>query len=571
LKLVKDFIQNIENHKIYNFILVTTIAFIIIIGNSFYYIRGHFKDLTEQKIALIVKGMEHETKTWLLERVTNIENSVKFIDEIYDDEVKLKAFSATFMKRNRNFDAIQLLIPDLYLYVNSIKIDDYVKHYTDSYGERYYYKNGDEELWYLNLKWFADTKKEMKTTMETMQEHGFLQVKTINICTPINRNDEFKGVYCGIIKADSLFDRIRLFEMPKGSYYMIIDEKGDILSEFNNSILSLEEIKKTFSANFADNSTKHIYTDNGAMMIDKLKDFGWYIVVGINENEVDDEAMQEFLKHAFLILIFFIIFIVVVNGSYTFLHSRTNTKKREYKRMLEYSSRMSEIGELVSAINHQLRQPLNSLALITSNTLKLSSHDDLDKKTLESNLKLSQKSITIMNKTINIFRNFYRSDNAISEFCLKDTIESVLQVVYTNASQKNITIRMYDKNIKGLKIVSIENFVQQVLLVLIQNAIDAIAPMEDLKEIGKRNIEIRFEVHEKIIDMDIIDFGHGVKKGSEKNIFSVFYKSHKQQGFGMGLFFAKKLANKKLLSDITLVNNFNPTIFRFSVRKVCKV
>jgi signal transduction histidine kinase len=568
--LVKDFIQNIENHKIYNFILITTIAFIIIISNSFYYIEKHFEDLMEQKIILIVKDIEHEIRAWLLERVTNIENSAKFIDEIYDDETKLKAFSTTFMKKNASFDALQLLIPNLYLYVNGIKTDDYVKHYTDSYGKRYYYKNDDEELWYLNLKWFAETKRDMKTTIEMMQDHGLLHVKTINICTPIDRDDEFKGVYCGIIKADSLFDKIKSLEMPKGSYYLIMDGQNSVLTEFNNSILSLDEIKETFSVNFANNSTEHIH-NNTIMTIDKFSNFGWYIVVGINKDEIDNKPMQAFLKHASLILVFFIIFIAVVNGAYTFLYSRTNTKKREYKKMLEYSSRMSEVGELVSAINHQLRQPLNSLALIISNTLKLLSREILDRKMLEGNLKLSQKSIGLMNKTINIFRNFYRSDNAISEFSLKNTVDGVLQVLYTNTSQKNITISSYDKNIKNLKITSMENFVQQILLVLLQNAIDAIAPMEDLKELNKRNIEIRFEVHEKIVDIDVIDFGHGIKKGSEKSIFSVFYKSHKKQGFGMGLFFAKKLANKKLMSDITLIKSHNPTIFRFGVRRVCKV
>jgi signal transduction histidine kinase len=571
LKIVRDFIQNVENYKVYNFILIVTVAFIIIIGNSFYYIRDNFENLAEQKRVLIVKDMDHEIKTWLLERVTNMENSAKFVDEIYDDEETLEAFSTIFMKNNKSFDAVQMLIPDLYLYVNGVKIDDYVKHYTDSYGERYYYKSDDEELWYLKLKWFTDTKKGMKTTMETMQEHGFLHVKTINICTPIDRNNEFKGVYCGIIKADSLFDKIKSFEMPKGSYYLIIDENGNILTEFNNSSLNLDEIKEAFSANFAGSFTKNIHTDKGVITMDILDDFGWYIVAGVNKSEVHEEALEAFLKHAVLISIFFIIFIVLVNGSYTFLYSRLDTKKREYKKMLEYSSRMSEVGELVSAINHQLRQPLNSLALITSGTIKLLSRDVFDKKTIESNLKLSQKSITLMDKTINIFRNFYRSDNEISEFYLKDAINGVLQVVYTNASQKNIMICMHDKNIKNLKIVSMENFVQQILLVLIQNSIDAIAPMEDLKRLDKRSIEIKFEVHEKSVDIDVVDFGRGVKEGIEKSIFSAFYKSSKRQGFGMGLFFAKKLANKKLMGDIMLIQNFNPTIFRFSIRKICKV
>jgi signal transduction histidine kinase len=533
----------------------------VLITNSFYYIKEQLGDLTEQKRVLILKSIEHEIQTWLLERVTNIENSAKFVSEIYDDEEKFKAFSATFMKKNRSFDALQLLIPGSYLYVNGEKIDDYVEHYTMSYGEKYYYKNSDEELWYLKLKWFKDTKKDMKVIIETMQEHGFLHVKTINICTPIDRDNEFKGVYCGIIKADSLFDRIKSLQMFEDSYYLIIDKNGKVLTESNNSTLELENIKNNFMKD-----TYH----NDAVTVKELDDFGWHIIVGIDKGDIDDKAMRVFLKHTGLMLVFFIVFIIVVNSSYAFLHSRANTKKREYEKMLEYNSHMSEVGRLVSAINHQLRQPLNSLTLIVSNTLKLLSHETLDKKMLESNLKLSKKSITLMNKTINIFRNFYRSDSIISEFYLKNAINDVLQVVYTNMSHKNIIIHMYDENIKNLKIVSMENFIQQILLVLIQNAMDAIVSVGDLRDIDKRKIEIRFEVYEKSIDINVIDFGHGVKKKLEKNIFSAFYKSHKEYGFGMGLFFAKKLAKKKLMGDIELVSSFNPTIFRFSIRRVCK-
>ncbi|MDR0579261.1 MAG: sensor histidine kinase [Campylobacteraceae bacterium] len=569
MKIVKEFIQNIENYKVYNLILVTTVAFIILMINSFYYIKEQFKELTEQKKVLLLKSMEHELKTWLSERITNIENSAKFINEIYDDEDKFKAFSTTFMRKNKSFDALELLVPGRYLYVNDIKFDDYVEHYTTSYGKRRYYKDSNEELWYLNLKWYKDTKKDMKTTIETMREHGYFHVRTINICTPVERNNEFKGVYCGIIKADSLFNRIKSLQIPKSSYYMIIDKNGEILA--NNSDFKLKKIKDMFTEKFTSNLTGSIHFDDSIITVEKFDDFGWYIVVGINEDDIEDEATRVFLKHAALIFIFFTIFIIVINGSYTFLHARANTKRIEYEKMLEYGSRMSEVGELVSAINHQLRQPLNSLALIISNTFKLSSNKSLDKKTLESNLKLSKKSIAIMDKTINIFRNFYRSDSAISEFYLKNTINNVLQVMHTNISQKNITVDMYNENIKNLKIISMENFVQQILLVLLQNAVDAIEPMNSLKDLDKRKIEIRFEVHEKFVYVDVIDFGCGVKKGVEKNIFSALHKSDKQQGFGMGLFFAKKLANKKLMGDISLLKNSNPTIFRFTVRKICKV
>ncbi|MDR3346802.1 MAG: sensor histidine kinase [Campylobacteraceae bacterium] len=567
---MRDFINNIESYKIYNLIAVATIAFIIIVSDSFYYVSTELKHLSEQNRILIVKEIQQATNMWLFERITNVENSAQFIDDVYDDEQKLKNLAAILTNRSKGFDTTQLLIPGRYFYVNGEKMDDYTQHYTYGFGdEKYYYQNSDEEQWYLKLKWFTNTKANMKTTMETMDDHGLFHEKTINICTPIIKEGLFRGVYCGIIKASALLERIDKLDMPQGGYYFISDSLGNVLASYGNGSLGEDDIAKIFLDN--PEGVQQLDDEKNIITVNKFQDFDWYIVVGINEDEIQESAsVQSFFKHAIIMLILFVLFMLIVNGSYAFLYSRAAAKKKEYEQILAYNSRMSEVGELVSGINHQLRQPLNSLSLIISGTLGLLSKEVFNKKTVVGNLKLSQKSIVLMDKTIDIFRNFYRYNDAVSEFYLKEAVKSVLYVMHTNLSQSNITIEMDDSNIKELKIVSIENFIQQILLVLIQNAQDAIEPMNSLKDLEKRKIKIEFKHSGIYVSVYISDFGRGVREGSEKSIFSVLHKSQKKHGFGMGLFFAKKLANEKLMGDVMLLNNANPTTFCFVIKKDLK-
>jgi signal transduction histidine kinase len=568
---LKDFWRNIESYKVYNLIAIVTIFFIVLSINSFYYVSAQIKSLAEQNRDLIIKDIQHTTAIWLLERVTSIENNVKILDNVFDNEQTMHRFASIISKGKTEFDAIHILIPDKYFYVNDKKMDDYENNYTYEGGQKRFFKNG-EERWYERANWFIEVKENMRTTIERAQTYQLFGESTINICAPVSRNNIFEGVFCGIIRANSLLEKIEDIELPTGGYYFISDKRGDILTSFGNVSLSGEDIKRILNAEFleSDDEIKDLYVDNDIITTYKFKDFDWYISVGINESEIkNDKTIQAFFKRN-IILILFILFMIGVNVMYIFLNAKAAAKKREYEYILAYNSRMSEVGELVSGINHQLRQPLNSLSLIISGALELLSNKALDVKAVVSSLSLSKCSIDLMNKTIDIFRNFYRYNDAISEFYLKDAVEHVLYVMDTNLSQNNITMEVDDNNIQELKVVSIENFIQQILLVLIQNAGDAIGPMKNIKEINKRKIMIRFEVDEKNAHMYVSDFGVGVKKTSEESIFSIMHKSQKKKGFGMGLFFAKKLANERLSGDVSLASNANPTTFKFTIKKNIK-
>jgi signal transduction histidine kinase len=567
---IKEFFKNIENYKIYNLILVATVAFIAMLGSSFFDMRNEFKNFAEQNRILMVKKIQLVVETWILERMNSVENSAKYINRYYNDEKKVEDFLSIYLEGNRYFDAVQVLIPDKYFFVNDKKMDDYVEGYTYGYGEKHYYA-GNESKWYLDTKWYQSTRKQLKTTIETMEDHGLFHEPTFNICTPVSEGYEFKGIFCGVIKTALLFDKIKELSVPDNIYYFIGDGEGNVFaraggsdSELDYKLTKIREQKS--DGGYLTPNDMHI--ENDIVSIDKIANFDWYIAVGMNGEDIEGEALRHFLKHALTVFLCFAAFIIIINASYTFLHRRAEAKKKEYEELLEYNSRMSEIGSLVSAINHQLRQPLNALTLIISNTLQLLEAKKADKKSIVGNLTLSQRSIAMMDKTINIYRNFYRNSEDISEFELSECVESVLHVMYTNLTQNNITVDMDKSAILGLKICSSENFIQQILLVLVQNAKDSISAIPvNKKELDGRKIEIKFEIDDENAAIFVSDFGGGISNKTAKGLFSPLSRSHKAHGFGMGLFFAKKVAEEKLMGSIELAHNANPTTFVLKIKK----
>jgi signal transduction histidine kinase len=586
-------LKNIENYKIYNLIIVSIVAFVILAFESFTYVSSELEGLSKQNRDLIIKEMHYITKLWLKESIDILELTAHNVNENYENEEQIKKISQDYPKYNKYFDALQVLVVGQYFYVNGIKIDDYKKHIryrsdilcnsskhnnaefiklcSKGAPEEITFKDYDEEHWYLDRKWFQDTKTAMGTIMETMKIHGLLFEKTINLCTPVkNNNKDFKGVFCGIIKASSVTKKIEVLKIPENYYYFISDKEGNILIAVGNDDIINKNAHEIFSKKLIKNlaNVQDIAVDNGIVTIDNLIDFNWYI--GVGEEETSSHAMRKFLKHSVIIFGCFVLFIVVINTSYTFLYRRSEAKRAKYEKMLQYRSKISEIGELISVINHQIRQPINALALLINNIINKLSPKELFDEELEQNLKLSQKNILLINKTIDIFRNFYSFNDEVTEFELKNCVENVLYITRTELSLSSIQINMNPSNIEGVKICSVENFIQQILLVLIQNAKDAILPLKVIRELHRRKIEITFETDKRFVHIFVSDFGAGITKKTKNKLFSELKGSTKRQGSGIGLFFSKKLAKEKLCGDLTLVSDKMPTTFKLTLAKDIK-
>lgn len=552
---------NIENYKIYHIILLFTTVFIILFMNGFYHIREELKFIANQNRILTTKEIEYTISKWLEERVHHIENSIKYLANQKDlrDDKAVESFIHSFLYSNAFFETVQVLLENSYFYVNDKKIHDY--------NEVPNFIGRSVPIEPTKTNWYVETKKSMKTTISVMEKHGVLLEKTMNICTPIMAsNDSFKGVLCGIIKVNSMFEKINELHFPQNSYYFIMDSTGSVLTSVANIALK-NEIETAFKTSSHQTvNVQKFLLDKDVITLTKVKDFDWYIGVGMSKEDIMQESATRVTKHAMILFLCFIVLLIIVNSAHTFLRKRVEKKQKEYEYMLTHRSRISEIGKLISGINHQLKQPLNATALVVSNTLDMSERECLDKQTLEENLKLCQKSITLMDKTIGIFRNFYRCSEEITHFQLRDCIQSVLHVKHVDLSRNNIIVDVNEQEIVSIEVTSIENYIQQILLVLIQNAQDALmieAKSSPKKEIVQR-IHVSVYVENAQVTIDVADWGCGVSKEMNGTLFSEFKSSKKYEGSGIGLYFAKKLAQEKLMGNLVLYNRFAPTVFRLT-------
>ena len=139
-------------------------------------------------------------------------------------------------------------------------------------------------------------------------------------------------------------------------------------------------------------------------------------------------------------------------------------------------------------------------------------------------------------------------------------MKNLLTLMHTELSRANVRVNL-EAN-EGVKARQIENIIQQILLILIHNAKDAV--VEKFKDdLGGREIRLGVSADAQRCRITVSDFGGGVSEALKDKILTE-PKTTKKQGSGIGLYFGKKLANEKINGDIKLLSAANPTTFELS-------
>jgi len=107
------------------------------------------------------------------------------------------------------------------------------------------------------------------------------------------------------------------------------------------------------------------------------------------------------------------------------------------EQILFQQSKLAAMGEMLGAISHQWRQPLNALGIIIQNIRESSAFGELDQEQVEHSVRKSMAQIQHMSKTIDDFRNFFRLDKRKVSFDPVQTIADALYFVRAIVSQRD--------------------------------------------------------------------------------------------------------------------------------------
>jgi len=161
-----------------------------------------------------------------------------------------------------------------------------------------------------------------------------------------------------------------------------------------------------------------------------------------------------------------------------------NERNIKKDKMLEQQSRLAAMGEMIDAIAHQWKQPLNSMSMMSDMLKEDFSNGLVTQPYIDELNDLAHLQIDHMVTTLNEFRTFFRPSTKNEEFTFTDAMKSVQILMKDELISQNVLLDLeIDEKINFF---GNKNEFKHLFLNLINNSIDALND----KKINPRNISI---------------------------------------------------------------------------------
>ncbi|MBI2472369.1 MAG: PAS domain-containing protein [Planctomycetes bacterium] len=196
---------------------------------------------------------------------------------------------------------------------------------------------------------------------------------------------------------------------------------------------------------------------------------------------------------------------------------------KSMQNQLLQAEKMASIGLLASSLAHELDTPLTTI----SGYCELLAEDIHDERLLDR-IKIISEQIVKCQKTIRNLLDFSRKSNCEKKLCnIHHLINNTLLLVEHRLKIHKINLRKtFDDDVPPLLVDG--NQIQQVILNLVNNAVDA------LPQGGDIIIETRLNTEAKSIEVVFEDNGIGISSEDQNRVFAPFFTT-KEPGKGTGL------------------------------------
>jgi signal transduction histidine kinase/GAF domain-containing protein len=227
-------------------------------------------------------------------------------------------------------------------------------------------------------------------------------------------------------------------------------------------------------------------------------------------------------------------------------------------------ARLTTMGELVASIAHEINQPLAGVAASGSACLRWLKGDKPD-------LDAACESVSRIVRDAHRASDVIRSLRALTEksgpqptpLDINDAIQEILALTGRELQQRGVALRT-DLSVEVRSVFGDRVQLQQVLLNLITNAVDAMSTVMD----RARELTVSSALTERGGSLvKIVDTGEGLDPTIAQRIFEPFFTT-KSDGLGMGLSICRSIIESHGGELWVAPNVPHGTVFRFTVPEV---
>ena len=247
------------------------------------------------------------------------------------------------------------------------------------------------------------------------------------------------------------------------------------------------------------------------------------------------------------------------------------TSLKEKDKQLIQHSRMAQMGEMISMIAHQWRQPLSAVTATTMGIrvkVELGPYDFETEKDrcafkdyLDKSLDDIDDYVQNLSATINDFRDFYKPNKETILMSPDEIILYSLKIV--EATLKNQNIRLIKELDSRDKIEMYDKEMMHVILNILKNAQDNF--------VEKKTAHPYIKITTKENRINICDNGGGINEEYMEKIFEPYFSTKTEKnGTGLGLYMSKIIVEEHHRGNLKAINQADGVCFSMEIGKVKK-
>ncbi len=235
-------------------------------------------------------------------------------------------------------------------------------------------------------------------------------------------------------------------------------------------------------------------------------------------------------------------------------------RRLEQEKLLIQQSKLASMGEMLSMIAHQWRQPLSTISTLAGGLKVQLSLGDPSPEKLDHCLSAINEHAQFLSRTINDFRDFFNPKKKQEKVVLARLLDQVVGLI--GKSLETQSIQLVQNYAYKQSIVTYPNELMQVCLNILTNARDAL----DEKKVSKPKIILSGGEAEQGVYISISDNGGGISDEVMGKIFDAYFTTkHANRGTGLGLYMAKTIVEQHCKGSLTVKNTTEGAQFRISL------
>ncbi|MBF0564170.1 MAG: response regulator [Nitrospirae bacterium] len=227
---------------------------------------------------------------------------------------------------------------------------------------------------------------------------------------------------------------------------------------------------------------------------------------------------------------------------------------REKEKLAMEQAKIVAMGEMLRAIAHNWRQPLNTIGLIVQDVEDAHKFGELNGEYIAGFIEKTMSELQLMSDIINNFRNFFKPEQEKTDFDLVQSVSDVCAFFGSQLKAHCIETQILDTTTASVIITGYANEFKQVVLNVLNNSMDAIV-FRNKQTAVKGKITVSVHNENGKAALTITDNGGGIHESIMGRIFEPYFTTRPQgQGVGLGLYMSKLIIENSMNGEIGFKN-----------------